>query len=78
MATGALLRANVDRAVSITGVAGPDGGTPRNPVGSVWFARADRDGDAPRVMARHEQFAGDRDAIRREAVAVALKLLAGE
>ncbi len=76
MAAGALMRANADRAVSITGVAGPDGGTPRNPVGSVWFALADR-GDAPRIVARHEQFTGDRDAVRRHSVAVALKLLAG-
>lgn len=78
MAAGALLRANADLAVAITGVAGPDGGTPRNPVGSVWFARADRNAQGPRVRALHQQFAGDRDAIRRQAVAFALKLLTAE
>ncbi|MET0292738.1 MAG: nicotinamide-nucleotide amidohydrolase family protein [Steroidobacteraceae bacterium] len=78
MASGALLKADADRAVAITGVAGPDGGTPRNPVGSVWFARADREGDLPIVRSQHQQFSGDRDAVRRQAAAFALKLLAVE
>jgi nicotinamide-nucleotide amidase len=62
-------------------VAGPDGGTPRNPVGSVWFALASRDAQGIdkglHVTARHVQFRGDRDAIRRQAVATALRMLAG-
>lgn len=77
MAAGGLERSGVDRAVAISGVAGPTGGTARNPVGSVWFALASRDGDLVRVVARHEQLAGDRDAVRRQSAAIALGLLAG-
>lgn len=76
MATGALQRTGADLAVAISGVAGPDGGTERNPVGSVWFALAQRSGAGDgRCDARHRQFAGDRDAIRRQACTMALALL---
>jgi len=75
MACGALARTEAHRAVAISGVAGPSGGTARNPVGSVWFAVATREPDAPRVSTRHEQLAGDREDIRRRAAAVALRLL---
>jgi nicotinamide-nucleotide amidase len=77
MAAGALTRSGVDRSIAITGVAGPDGGTPRNPVGSVWFATARREGDGVVLAARHGQFTGDRDGIRRQSAALALQLLAG-
>jgi nicotinamide-nucleotide amidase len=76
MAAGALKRSGADRAVAISGVAGPDGGTPRNPVGSVWFALANRTAEGALVVAQHENFSGDRDAIRRRATALALQLLA--
>lgn len=78
MATGALSRTGADVAVSVSGVAGPDGGTDRNPVGSVWFCRARRRGSAGGVEidCRHGQFAGDRDAVRRQSAAFALRLLA--
>jgi nicotinamide-nucleotide amidase len=59
-------------AVAVTGIAGPDGGTPEKPVGLVWFARAQRDA-AP--LALEEHFGGDREAIRRAAVATALRLI---
>lgn len=81
MASGGLVRSGADRAVAISGVAGPGGGTPRNPVGSVWFAVAVRGneggGERVRVLARHAQLEGDRDAVRRQSAAIALELLAG-
>lgn len=75
MARGGLGRAGATRAVAISGVAGPTGGTPRNPVGSVWFAVAWREGGAVRASARHAQLDGDRDAIRRRSAAIALEML---
>jgi len=83
MASGGLARSGADRAVAISGVAGPGGGTPHNPVGSVWFAVAVRvkEGEGERagtrVVARHAQLPGDRDAVRRQSAAIALELLAG-
>jgi nicotinamide-nucleotide amidase len=79
MAAGALTRSRAQAALAITGVAGPGGGSPRNPVGTVWFAwavcvQAHGQG-APHAIeatARH-QFAGDRDAIRRQAVQTAMQ-----
>jgi nicotinamide-nucleotide amidase len=72
MATGALQWLGGDVAVSVSGVAGPDGGSPDKPVGTVWFAWAER-GDAGIVVraARH-RFKGDRDQIRGAAVLAAL------
>jgi nicotinamide-nucleotide amidase len=72
MAVGALEASGAELAVAITGVAGPDGGTSAKPVGLVWFALAGRQ-LAP--VARQHQFDGDRDAIRRLAVASALRLI---
>jgi nicotinamide-nucleotide amidase len=72
MAKGAVGRAPVDLAVSITGVAGPGGGTPQKPVGLVYLGVA-RQGGAARVERRI--FPGDRAEIRRTAVVLALELL---
>lgn len=72
MAEGALARSQAGLAVAVTGVAGPGGGTADKPVGLVWFGLARR--DAP-TSARHHLFAGDRGAVRRQAVAEALRLL---
>jgi nicotinamide-nucleotide amidase len=72
MAEGALAHSHADMAVSVTGIAGPGGGTPTKPVGLVWFGLAVR-GDGTLVEKRN--FAGDRAAVRREAVATALALL---
>jgi nicotinamide-nucleotide amidase len=72
MAAGALHHSAAALAVAITGIAGPDGGTPEKPVGLVWFARAQHEG-AP--LALEEHFEGDREAIRRAAVATALRLI---
>jgi nicotinamide-nucleotide amidase len=69
MARGALERSQATIAVSITGVAGPAGGTPEKPVGTVCFAWAR--GGAVRSETR--QFAGDRESIRRQSVILALE-----
>jgi nicotinamide-nucleotide amidase len=73
MATGALASSGADLSVAITGIAGPDGGSPDKPVGLVWFALADR--RAPAALVRKAQFSGDRETIRRAAVAAALQML---
>ena len=65
MALGALARSHASVAVAITGVAGPAGGTPAKPVGTVCFAWARR-GAAVRSETRH--FSGDREAVRRQSV----------
>ena len=75
MAMGALSRSGAHRAVAISGVAGPDGGTTEHPVGDVWFALAMRTATATETRALNRRFAGDRDAIRRQSAAMALQLL---
>ena len=72
MAGGALDRFGSDVAVAVSGVAGPDGGQPGKPVGTVWFAWAFDRGDQREVRAEVQVFAGDREAVRRQAVARAL------
>ncbi|WOK36940.1 CinA family protein [Sphingomonas sp. C3-2] len=76
MARGALERSGADVAVAITGIAGPDGGTEKKPVGTVVFARAEKGGDPENVVADSRQF-GDlgRAGVRRQAALVALELL---
>jgi len=75
MAEGALAHSRARAAVAITGIAGPGGGTPEKPVGTVWFAWAAR-GAATRSV-RHV-LRGDREAIRRQSVAIALEGLLEE
>jgi nicotinamide-nucleotide amidase len=75
MARGAVARAAVDLAVSVTGVAGPGGGTPTKPVGLVLFGVARRDGTC---RTERHVFTGDRMAVRQAASEVALKPLATE
>ena len=69
MARGAMEAAGVAAALAVTGIAGPDGGTPDKPVGTVWFAwcTADR-GVASQVC----RFDGDRTAVRQGSVIRAL------
>ena len=72
MAIGALKAARAHFAVSISGIAGPDGGSEEKPVGTVWFACASASGEG---ITRRESFSGDRDAVRRQATAYALLTL---
>jgi nicotinamide-nucleotide amidase len=73
MAAGALAHSNAGIALSITGVAGPSGGTLQKPVGLVHFGLARKDGGANAV----EKHFGDigRDAVRNAAVLVAIEIL---
>lgn len=73
MALGALENSAADIAVSVTGIAGPGGGSTEKPVGLVHFGACRKGSDA--VTERHV-FAGDRDGIRRAAALTALELLA--
>lgn len=76
MAQGALAGTDADVAVAITGVAGPDGGTARKPVGTVVFARAERGADPAQIVADTRAF-GDlgRGGVRLQAALCALELL---
>lgn len=72
MAQGALQAAEADYAISVSGIAGPDGGSDEKPVGTVWFGFADKQGQ---TFAITTCFAGDRDAVRRQATEFALQTL---
>jgi nicotinamide-nucleotide amidase len=76
MAQGALAKSGADVAVAITGIAGPDGGSARKPVGTVVFARARRGADPKEVVADRKEF-GDlgRGGVRLQAALCALELL---
>ncbi|MFA6231609.1 MAG: CinA family protein [Rhodanobacter sp.] len=69
MVSGALSRFGAGIAVAVTGIAGPSGGTPDKPVGTVWIGWKRRGGYG---HARLFHFPGDREAVRRQTVAAAL------
>jgi nicotinamide-nucleotide amidase len=73
MAAGALERLGGDVAIAVSGIAGPDGGTPGKPVGTVWFAWAKRRPGRIEMRAVRRWFEGSRDAVRREAVRTGLE-----
>lgn len=84
MARAGRVLSGAEFAIAVSGVAGPVGGTPEKPVGTVWFgwdgppdmidrrAADETDPDSPGVTTRRV-FAGDRESIRRQAVAHALR-----
>ena len=71
MALGALISSKADYALSISGIAGPAGGSEEKPVGLVWFGLASK----KRIWAESKIFNGDRDQIRAQAVQHAVQLL---
>lgn len=74
MVAGAVQAAGVDVAVAISGVAGPGGGSPDKPVGTVWFAWGSGL-DQTEAVVKH--FDGDRDEVRRQSVLFALQAVTG-
>ena len=70
MAAGALQRSRAQVAVAITGIAGPTGGSPQKPVGTVCFAWA---AENRAVSAVTRRFDGDRESVRRQSVIAALQ-----
>lgn len=71
MAVGAAKAAKADVAVAVTGIAGPDGGTPEKPVGLVYIGCSVKG----RVTVKKCQFSGSRSKIRESAVTASLKLV---
>jgi nicotinamide-nucleotide amidase len=69
MVAGALAASGAQLALAVTGIAGPEGGTPEKPVGTVWFAFA---GAGKGVVSACQHFEGDRDTVRRQTVSTAL------
>ncbi|WP_313515565.1 CinA family protein [Pseudomonas sp.] len=78
MVRGACRHSGARFGVAVSGIAGPDGGSPEKPVGTVWLAWA----DGEQVHAQRRQFSGNRDQVRHATVQVALegliRLAAGE
>jgi nicotinamide-nucleotide amidase len=70
MVSGALVHSGATLSVAVTGIAGPGGGTADKPVGTVWLAWKRRGGYA---KAEVHHFEGDREAVRRQTVEVALR-----
>jgi len=72
MAMGALAHSDADIAVAVTGIAGPDGGTSEKPVGTVFIAWADKNGETNVVK---KQFYGNRRQIREKTVKSAIEVM---
>ncbi len=71
MAQGALQRSNADYALSVTGIAGPGGGSLEKPVGTVFIAV-----QTPRqAMCYAKHFSGNRSQIRQQSIEFAIKVL---
>jgi len=74
MALGALAQSKANFSVAVTGVAGPTGGSPEKPVGTVWLAWASR--NPAHCISIRQVFSGDRQAVREATTALALAQLA--
>lgn len=70
MVEGALLHSTAQVALAVSGIAGPNGGTPDKPVGTVWFAWGIKHGA---THAQRHQLGGDRSEVRAQAVHIALQ-----
>ena len=70
MAAGALAYSHAHIALAVSGIAGPTGGSPEKPVGTVWFGWATRGGE---VDARLHHLPGNRAAVREKSVEIALQ-----
>lgn len=70
MCQGVLAHSLADCALAVSGIAGPSGGSDDKPVGTVWFAWLNREGQSHTALKRFE---GDRTAVRRQAVMAALQ-----
>ena len=77
MAEGALSRLGGEVSVAVSGIAGPDGGAPAKPVGTVWFAWSNLEAGRISTKTDRRVFAGDRDQVRRQTVAFALAQILG-
>src|SRR5205823_13133885 len=75
MAAGALRVSGASVALAVSGIAGPDGGTPSKPVGTVWFCAAARQARSIDIIAEQKLFGGDRASVRRHSVQHALRLI---
>jgi nicotinamide-nucleotide amidase len=75
MAEGALRVSGATVALAVSGIAGPDGGAPDKPVGTVWFCAAARQGQAIDIIAEEQRFGGDRAFVRSYSVQHALRLI---
>ena len=75
MAEEAVKRASADRALALTGIAGPGGGTSEKPVGTIWIALGKRQADGITAEANRFVFSGNRESIRDRAAKAALNLL---
>ncbi|MCR2746384.1 CinA family protein [Limnobacter parvus] len=72
MANGGMIALGLDCCLSVSGIAGPGGGSPGKPVGTVWFGLAVRHKS---IEAFHHVFEGDRNSVREQAVQVGLSIL---
>ena len=65
MACGALLASGADFAIAVSGIAGPDGGSPEKPVGTVWIGWASREN---LILSQKFIFSGNRNSVRNQSV----------